>query len=213
MELTQSPRTGDFILSLATRTRSLENGILGSGQAAATDAGTVLGQGLAAGAATAVGTPAGNGAITVGAIGPAAEPGVYKLVLVTVVANAGTFNFYAPDGSLVRQITVGGGVADNDHIAITIADGAVDFAAGDTFAIEVATGNYSPLNPAATDGTQIAAGILYAGANAISAAAAVVAVARDAEVKADALIWPVGISTADRTAAIGELNDRGIFLR
>jgi hypothetical protein len=211
MELTQNPRTGDFILSLASGTRSLENAILSSGQNAV--AGTVLGQALAAGAATAVGAATGNGAITVGTIGPAARPGIYKLVLVAASANAGTFNFYAPDGSLIRQITVAGGAAANDHIGITVADGATDFVAGDTFSIEVTAGEYGALDLAATNGTQIASGLLHGGANATAADVAIVVVAREAEVKVDGLVWPDAITDAQRAAAIAQLNARGIYLR
>lgn len=211
MELTQSPRTGDFVLSLANGTLSLDNGILATGQNAV--AGTVLGLALLAGLATAVGVPAGDGAITVGAIGPSARTGIYKLVAVTASANAGTFNFYAPDGSLIRQVTAGGGLADNDHIAITIADGATDFAAGDTFAIEVTAGEYEALDLAATDGTQIVAAILHGGANATDAAVAVVVLARNAEVKVDALVWPDAITEAQSDAAVAQLTARGIYLR
>ena len=211
MELSQSPRTGDFILSLATRTRSLENAILATGQNAV--AGTVLGQGLAAAAAAAVGVATGDGVITVGAVGPAARPGIYKLVLVAAAANAGTFNLYAPDGSLIRQVTVGGGIAANDHVAVTVADGATDFVAGDTFAIEVTAGDYVALDLAGTSGTQVAAGILHGGADATTGAIAVVVVKRDAEVKVDALVWPAGITGAQSDAAVAQLNDRGIYLR
>lgn len=120
MELTESPRAGDFILSLATRTRSLENGVLATGNDA--KAGTVLG-----------------------------------------------------------QVT--------------------------------ASGEYVPLAPAAVDGSEAAAGVLMSGANATDAAVAVVVVARDAEVKADALIWPSGITAPQQTTAVGELDARGIVLR
>ena len=210
MELSQSPRTGDFILSLATHTRSLENAILSSGQKL--DAGTVLGQALTAGAATAVGSPTGTGAITVGAIGQSARAGKYKLVCVAAASNAGTFNFYAPDGSLIRQITVGGGAAANDHIVLTIAD-ATDFVVGDTFTIEVTAGEYSVLTLVSTTGLQIAAGMLYAGADATDAAVAIVVVARDAEAKVDGLIWPDAITEAQSDAAVAQLNARGIYLR
>lgn len=211
MELTQAARTGDFILSLATRTRSLDNAILAEGENA--DAGAVLGQILTAGAATAVGVPTGDGVITVGAIGSAARAGIYKLVLVAAAASAGTFNLYAPDGSLVRQVTVAGGAAANDHVTVTVADGAADFVVGDTFAIEVEAGKYAALDLAGVDGSQIAAGILYASANATDADAAIVVVARDAEVKVDALSWPDAITDAQRDAAVAQLNARGIYLR
>lgn len=211
MELTQNPRTGEFVLSLATRTRSLENGILSSGEVGL--AGSVVGQVLTAGTVSAVGVPTGAGVITIGAIGPAARPGIYKLVCVAAAAGAGTFNYYAPDGSLIRQITVGGGAAANDHAVVTIADGDPDFAAGDTFAFEITAGEFAALDLAGDDGTQIAAGVLHAGADATDAAVAVVVVVRDAELKADGLTWPDAITDAQKAAATAQLAARGIVLR
>ena len=159
MELTEKNRAGDFILSMAPGTLSLENGILNSGQNL--QAGTVLGELLTAGAATAVGSPTGNGVITVGAVGSDAVPGIYKLQCVAAATDAGTFNFYAPNGTLIRQITVGAGAIVTDHITITIADGATDHAAGDTYTITVSGGDYEALDVAEDDGAQIAAGVLY----------------------------------------------------
>jgi hypothetical protein len=121
MELTQRPRTGGFIVSEANPNRSLDNGILASGQATALNAGTVLGQ--------------------------------------------------------------------------------------------VAAGRYSVFDPAGTDGSQIAWAILYAYADATVADLAIVAVARDEEVRSDALIWPAGITSPQIDAAAAQLNERGIVLR
>ena len=211
MELTEKNRAGDFILSMAPGTLSLENGILNSGQNL--QAGTVLGELLTAGAATAVGSPTGNGVITVGAVGSDAVPGIYKLQCVAAATDAGTFNFYAPNGTLIRQITVGAGAIVTDHITITIADGATDHAAGDTYTITVSGGDYEALDVAEDDGAQIAAGVLYAGVDATDADTACVVLKRQAEVKADALVWPDGITQGQKDAAIAQLNSRGIFLR
>ena len=76
-------------------------------------------------------------------------------------------------------------------------------------------GEYTALDPAADpqDGSEDASGILWANANATDADAAVVVICRDAEVKADALIWPTGIATNDKNAAIAQLVALGIVLR
>jgi hypothetical protein len=211
MALNETLHAGGFLLSEAPFHRSRENGTLNSGQDLA--AGTVLGRLLTAGAATAVGTPTGNGAITVGAIGRAAKIGVYKLVCVAAAANAGTFNFYAPDGTLVRQITVGGGATANDHITLTIADGATDFAAGDSYTVTVTGGDYEVLDPAEDDGAQIAAGILLAAVDASAADAACAVIVRDAEVLANELTWPAGIADADKAYATSLLAQAGIVIR
>lgn len=76
-----------------------------------------------------------------------------------------------------------------------------------------ASGKYVILAPAAEDGSEDAAAILWSHADASTADAAVVVIARDAEVKADALIWPAGITEPQKTAAIAQLNTLGIVLR
>lgn len=119
MELTQNPRAGAAILSLATGTRSLENAVLSAGD--------------------------------------------------------------LPAGAVLGQLTAGGA--------------------------------YVALAPAATNGSEKAAGILHTGADATGASVAIVVIARDAEVKVDALVWPAGITTPQRAAAVAELIARGIILR
>ena len=118
MAITENPRTGDFILSMANGTLSLENAILESGQNL--NAGTVLG--------------------------------------------AGTSD------------------------------------------------KFVQLDPASeTAGTAI--GVLYDNVDATDGDKTCVVLKRQAEVKADGLIWPVGISTNDKTAAILSLESLGVFVR
>lgn len=120
MELTQKPRTGDFILSEANGTLSRENAILAAGKAL--DAGAVLG-----------------------------------------------------------QVT--------------------------------ATEKYVEWSPAAEDGSETAAAILYAATDASDADAACVVIARQAEVKADALLWPTAATEPQKAAAITALAAREILSR
>jgi len=76
-----------------------------------------------------------------------------------------------------------------------------------------ATGKFTQLAPAATDGSKDPAGILIARADAEDGDLAVVVLSRAAEVKADALIWPDPITTAQQTTAITKLAALGIVLR
>jgi hypothetical protein len=207
---TEVLHAGGFLVSELAGFMSRMQGVLVSGQNLG--AGVVLGQILTAGAATAVGSPTGNGAITVGAIGPAAIPGVYKLVCVAAASGAGTFNFQAPDGTLIRQVTVAAGAHANDHMPITIAD-ATDFVVGDTFSITVAAGKFTALAPAGTDGSQTATGILFAAKDASSADANCAVVSKMAVVNAAELVWPVGISVGNKATAIAQLAARGFVLR
>lgn len=210
MALTETTHAGGFILSEANGNRSRESGILNAGQHLT--AGTVVGRLLAATGAAVEGNT-GNGALTVGAPGKNAQIGEYTLVCVAAATDAGTFNFYSPDGVLIRQVTVGGGAAANDHITVTIADGTADFVAGDAFTITVAGGDYEALGPAEDDGAQIAAGILYDGVDATLADAACVVVVRDTTVNQHELVWPDAITADQKAAAIAQLNARGIILR
>lgn len=209
--VTESTHSGEVLFAGAMGDRHIEQIVVNSGQDLA--AGTVLGRLLSAGAATAVGSPTGDGVITVGVIGADAVEGVYTLTCMTAASDAGTFNFLAPDGSLIRQITVGGGAAANSHIVITIADGAADFVAGDTWTITVTGGDYEALDVAEDDGAQIAAGVLLDAVDASAADAPGVAVVRDAIVVLSLLAWPSGISAGNKAIALAQLAARGIIAR
>ena len=61
-----------------------------------------------------------------------------------------------------------------------------------------ASGKYKALAPAAVDGSEAAAGILYDAVDASAADAEGVAIVRLAEVNAAELVWPEGITAASR---------------
>lgn len=211
--LTETQHAGGFLVHDGLMGHmNRKQAVLNSGQSAV-KTGTVLGQILSAAAAVA-GTNTGNGTITVGAaIGSATVIGTYKLVLVAASANAGTFNFYAPDGSLIRQITVGGGATSSDHLTITAADGATDFVVGDSFTIAVTGGDYEALDLAATTGEQIAAAILWEGRDAASADKACTVVFGPCVVETDELVWPAGISAPNKAIAVAQLARAGMQFR
>lgn len=116
--------------------------------------GTVLGR--VAGAVAAAVAAAGNtGDGTVGTVtlGAGAKEGTYRLICIEPAANAGKFQVEDPDGNVVGVATVG--VAFAGPINFTIADGAADFVAGDSFTVAVAEGTkYVKSLAAATDGSQ-----------------------------------------------------------
>jgi Bacteriophage lambda head decoration protein D len=68
-----------------------------------------------------------------------------------------------------------------------------------------ASGKYKVLDPAAVDGSEVAAGILYDAVDASAADAEGVAIVRMAEVNAAELVWPEGITGGEQTTALGEL--------
>lgn len=208
MALNETTHAGGFILSEANRTRSRENGKLNSGQDLA--AGTVLGQLKTAAGAKISGT--GDGTIGAVTLGPDAEVGVYVLTGKSESANAGTFSVRTPSGQQLPDLTVAAAYAST-HINLTVADGANDWDIGDVIHVTVTGGDYEQLDPTATDGTQHAAGILYAGVDASSADTPCVVIVRDIEANTNEIIWPAGITAAQKAVATNQLNARGIFLR
>jgi hypothetical protein len=76
-----------------------------------------------------------------------------------------------------------------------------------------ASGKYKVLDPAAVDGSEVAAGILYDAIDASAADAEGVAIVRLAEVNAAELVWPAGITGPEQTTALGELAALDIIAR
>jgi hypothetical protein len=76
-----------------------------------------------------------------------------------------------------------------------------------------ASGKYKALNPAAADGSEVAAGVLYDAVDASAADAEGVAIARLAEVNAAELVWPTGITAPQQTTALGQLRVLTIIAR
>lgn len=161
---------------------------------------------ITAAGATAAAFAGNSGTGTIGAItvGAAAILGDYKLVIIEPGANAGNFTVENPNGTIVGTGTVaveftGGG------LTFTLAD-ATDFVAGDGFTITVAAGSgkYKPYADNATDGSDKALCIAYAGGDATSADIKCVVIARQAEVKLAALQWA---AANDATAKVNGLAD------
>lgn len=132
--------------------------------------GTVLGQitGTAAVAApTFSGT--GNGTLTraTPAYSDAAMAGTYKAVCVEKTTDSGLFEVIRPDGTSDGFAVVG--TAYDGQVKFTIADGATDFAQGDTFSlvVTIATpGGFIKSVATATDGSQRPIAILADNADA-----------------------------------------------
>lgn len=102
----------------------------------------------------------GDGTIGTVSADDGAKRGVWRLTCIEPAANAGKFQVDDPDGIAVGVATVA--VAFNGAINFTIADGATDFIAGDTFTITVTEGTekFKLSAIAATDASQVARAIL-----------------------------------------------------
>ena len=147
-------------------------------------------------------------------LGARAETGIYRLACITAGADGGTFQVLSPKGYRLPDLTVGTAYAGG-HLNLTVADGAADFAAGDTFAIEVTgDGKAVDLDPTAVDGTAEAIGIVAFDVTAPDGTdAEVTAILRDAVLADRAIVWPAGITEAQKNAAIADLEARGILVR
>lgn len=211
--LTESTHRGEHIVSEAEGSRSRDPITILSGRSLA--AAVVLGAVLA-GAATPAAAAGNTGNGTIGAVttGVGVKAGVYQLTCVEPATDGGVFSVEDPDGVALGVAEVGTEFTGGG-LTFTIADGATDFVAGDAFTITVAegSGKYVQLDLTATDGSEVAKGILYDAVDASSADAPGVAHLRDCEVNAAELVWPDGITTNQKTAALAQLAELGIIAR
>ena len=75
------------------------------------------------------------------------------------------------------------------------------------------SGKYVEYDPSATNGAQVAAAILWSATDATDGDTQCVAIARDAEVKADLLAWPTGFTDGQKATGTAQLEARGIIAR
>lgn len=94
-----------------------------------------------------------------------------------------------------------------------IASGAGKVEAGAVLGKVTASGKYVPLAPAATDGSQTAAAILYEGCDATSADVKRTLIVRECEVHADVLVYADGVTDVQKTAALAGLAAAQIVAR
>jgi hypothetical protein len=121
-----------------------------------------------------------------------------------------------PDGKSIGTARVG--VAFDGPIKFTIAAGAEDFVVGDMFKVTVGATAESvellALDPAATDGSQVAAALSFGPATTgVGETKRVMIVRQAADVISGMIGWPDGISDAVRADAVQALARRGIRLR
>ena len=103
---------------------------------------------------------------------------------------------------------------DYTRETVTVASGAGKLEPGTVLGKITTGGKYTTLAPAATNGSQNAAGILWAGVDATAAdAPGVVLLRGPAIVNSHELVWPEGATEAQITAATTALAALGIILR
>jgi len=209
--LTEDRRTAaHYIVSEAANIyRSREQVTIG--QSAKLKAGTVLGR-VMLGAAVAAAKAGGNtGDATISAVTrtAATKIGVY----VVRFTAATKFDVSDPDGFKIGSGSTGAAYADD--LGFTITAGSTPMVAGDGFDITVSSGSktYVPLDAEGSDGSQLAAAILWGPVDATDGDVRGVITARDTEVVTDALIWPEEYPTESIPAQLQRLAAHGIIGR
>lgn len=145
----------------------------------------------------------GNGTMGAVTLSAGALAGAYKLTIIEPATNLGTFHIEDPNGKFVGRGVVGSAFSAGG-LAFTLADGSTDFVAGDGFTITVGAGSgyYVAYSDAATDGSDVAAGVLYAAVADGTSEQRAVLIARDAEVQQSELTGYDAAAKVD-LAAVG----------
>ena len=218
-EFTEGAHSGEFLISEAEGTRSLDYITIAASQTLVV--GQILGQvlvGALTGTAAALGTNTGNGTVGSITVDAGAALGDYTITILEPATNLGNFVVERPDGVIDGHGTVG--TAYNGTVNFTLADGATDFVAGDSFRVTVvaadatAQAQYKALNLSATDGTQTAAAIIHdAVTTGVGVTESVAAVTRSAEVNGNLITYPAGASDAEKLAIRVLLAAKGIIVR
>lgn len=153
----------------------------------------------------------GTGTVTGLALGPLAEVGVYTVECTQAIAGSGVFHVTTPSGLRLEDAVVGAAY-DSPHFAMILGDGTPDFAVGDAFTITVqpGSGKCKILDPAAVDGSQVAAGFSIDAYAAATADVRGVIINAHAVVIGELLSWPTGITAAQKSKALAELAALGI---
>ena len=178
------------------------------------DIGTVMGRIIIGGgtpaAAVANGGNTGNG--TCGAV--TAKAGCQAGTYTGEFYAATKFSLYNPSGGFVGEGTTG--TAFSNQIGFTITAGGTAFVLGDGFsiAVQAGSGNVTPLNPSAVDGSAVAVGIVVRPQTVPAAATAAVVLAERLVVGLlDYLIWPAGITSPQQAAALAQLAANYVICR
>jgi hypothetical protein len=188
------------------------------------DVGSPLGAIVSATVASAAkaGGNTGTGTLVVDATTPAlsrAEAGVYTVRCVTAIASGGEFEVVDPIGVSLGPVNAvtGGGATFADRVKFVItANAGTNFVVGDGFDITVSavTGKLVNLVPGAADGSGRLVGFALGARDPGGADSAIQYLARGPAVVADSgIVWPTGITTAQKATALADAARIGIITR
>ena len=209
---------GHFLSGPFDPNKSAEQIVLAA-TATALVSGTMLGR-ISRGAQTVVAAAnAGNTGDGAFAAAPTADagvaPGDYTTTVIEPAANGGTILVSRPDGSKDGIARIG--VAYNGSVNFTLNDGPADYIAGDGHKITVSyaagSGQYKPIDPAAIDGSQNFAAILYDYAPISAATQPATGVARDVVVNGNLITYAVAANAGQKAAIEAQAADKFVMIR
>ncbi|MBF0153250.1 MAG: head decoration protein [Magnetococcales bacterium] len=116
------------------------------------------------------------------------------------------------EGRHVGEFLVSEGNGSISRETVTILSGQ-NLEAGAILGKVTASGKYRELNPAGIDGSETAVAILYGNIDASTADTEGVAIVRLAEINANELVWPDGITSPQKATALGQLAFLDIIAR
>lgn len=217
---TEGRHPGEGLLSEANGSRSRGKATIPSGTGVV-EPGAVLGAVRGDVTVTKTDIGGGKGAITLSnpAFGSGVKAGDYKVVFVEPATDAGDFVVEDPNGNIVGNGSVG--VEFSGEVVFTIADGATDFAAGDTAKVSVSFADgdnvYVPSPEAETvgsEGAEVASAIALYGCDATSADCDITIIKRDAEWNVNTLSYDASVDDdAKKAIKHAQLSAVGIIAR
>lgn len=218
---TESRHAAEFVMSEAEAGYSRDNIVIASGQGKL-EPGSVVGKITKGGEVSVTKTDVGGGkgAITLAnpAYGAGVKEGRYRVIVVEPGSDAGNFIVEDPDGIVVISGEVG--VAVDDALKFTWADGGTDVEAGDIAYIDVAIADpddvgkyaFSP-NTGSTGAEEASAVILY-GVDATDEDVKVPALVRHSSVNGNIIAYHSSVDDDTKKAAKNaQLKAAGIVVR
>ncbi|HEX5183592.1 MAG TPA: head decoration protein [Allosphingosinicella sp.] len=217
--LTESIHANESFVSEARgeRSRAAVTVLSGQNLGACSVLGTVV-SGTVASAVKASGANTGNGTFVLDGTTPlllGTKLGIYTVRFLTTT----DVRIEDPDGYVVGDLVIGttnGNTASvAEQIKGVVTQGSAAFAAGDGFDISVTVivEKVAQYDPAATNGAQIATGILMRAVDATAADTPGTAYVRDCEHNADIVVWKTGLTSNQIAKGTSDLKRRDIILR
>lgn len=105
--------------------------------------------------------------------------------------------------------------ADRSHCrdTVTLAKTSQTYASGTVLGFVIATRKHAHLDPAATDGRETAAAVLFGPVDATAADQPGVVSARSTMLRGADLVWPAGLTAEQRAAALADLATHHLVVR